>query len=159
MWEYWDSHLRVPGQNAIWMWPLWRGVENTIKVKVVASPKSGPLWILWVRVCPWLILAPKMLKPCTNQFVFGLCIFMWVIKCLSFFLVLFWSSSMPFYPQSVASQGACPDSLFIHCSHFIFTFESIKEFGGVSLGWGVGRMTSKSITLTDLHKPNKLLIT
>ncbi len=30
------------GQNVIWMWPLWRGVENTIRAKVVASPKSRP---------------------------------------------------------------------------------------------------------------------
>jgi hypothetical protein len=24
-------------------------------------PKSGPWWVLWVRVCPWLIRAPKVL--------------------------------------------------------------------------------------------------
>jgi hypothetical protein len=40
-WESWDK-------KAIWMWPPWRGIDNTIRGKVVASPKSGPWWVLWV---------------------------------------------------------------------------------------------------------------
>jgi hypothetical protein len=32
-------------------------------------PKFGLWRVLWIRVCPWLILAPKMLKLCTNQLV------------------------------------------------------------------------------------------
>ncbi len=35
----------------------------------VASPKSGPWWVLWVWVCSWLVLAPKMFKLCINQLV------------------------------------------------------------------------------------------
>jgi hypothetical protein len=30
-WEFQDSHLGVPGQNAIWMWASWRGTEYTIR--------------------------------------------------------------------------------------------------------------------------------
>jgi hypothetical protein len=56
-------------QNDIWMWASWRGTKYTIKGKVVVSPKSGPWWVLWVRVCMWLILTPKVLKLCTNQLV------------------------------------------------------------------------------------------
>jgi len=37
-------------RKAIWMWALWRGVEYTIRGKVVASLKSGPWWILCVHV-------------------------------------------------------------------------------------------------------------
>jgi hypothetical protein len=59
----------VPGQNTIWMWPSWGGTEYTIRGKVVASPKSELWWVLWVRVCPWLVLAPKVLKLCTNQLI------------------------------------------------------------------------------------------
>jgi hypothetical protein len=55
-----------------------------------------------------------------------------MIKCLSFFLVPSWSSSTPFYPQSVVSQGACLDSLPFRRFHFRFTFEFIKELGGAS---------------------------
>jgi hypothetical protein len=68
VWEFRDSHLGVPRQNAIWMWPSWKGTKYTIRGKVVASPKSGPWWVLWVRVCPWLVLALKVFK-CTNQLV------------------------------------------------------------------------------------------
>jgi hypothetical protein len=53
--------LGVPGQNAIWMWASCRGTKYTIRGKVVSSPKSGPWWVLWVQICLWLILAPKML--------------------------------------------------------------------------------------------------
>ncbi len=38
-----DSHMGVPGQKAIWMWPPWRVTEYTIRGKVVASPKFE-LW-------------------------------------------------------------------------------------------------------------------
>jgi len=37
-------------KKAIWMWAPWRSAEYTIRGKVVASPKSGPWWILCVRV-------------------------------------------------------------------------------------------------------------
>jgi hypothetical protein len=62
IWESWDK-------NAIWMWASWRGTKYTIRGKVVASPKSRPQWVLWIRVCPWLFLAPKVLKLGTNQIV------------------------------------------------------------------------------------------
>jgi hypothetical protein len=42
LWEFQDSHLGVLGQNAIWMWTLWRGIEYSIRGKVVASFKFGP---------------------------------------------------------------------------------------------------------------------
>jgi hypothetical protein len=41
LWKFWDSHLGIPGQNAIWMWASWRGTKYTIRGKVVASPSSG----------------------------------------------------------------------------------------------------------------------
>jgi hypothetical protein len=69
LWEFRDSHLGDLGQNVIWMWASWRGTKYTIRGKVVASPKFGSWWVLWVRVCPWLVLAPKVLKLCTNQLV------------------------------------------------------------------------------------------
>ncbi len=61
-----EFHLRISGQNAIWMWASWRGTKYTIWGKVVVSPKSGLWWILWVQVCPWLILASKVLQLCIN---------------------------------------------------------------------------------------------
>jgi hypothetical protein len=48
----------------------WLVIENTIKGKVVVSPKSGLWWVLWVHVCLCLICAPKVIQLCTNQLVF-----------------------------------------------------------------------------------------
>jgi hypothetical protein len=68
-WKFRDSHLGVSGQNDIWMLVSWPSIENTIRGKVVASPKSGPWWILWVCVCMWFIRAPKVFQLCTSQLV------------------------------------------------------------------------------------------
>jgi len=87
VWEFRNSHLGVLGQNAICMWASWRGTKYTIRGKVVASPKFKPWWVLWVQVCPWLFLAPKVLKLCINQLVVWfvqVCVSNW---CLSLFLV------------------------------------------------------------------------
>jgi hypothetical protein len=62
-------NLGIPGQNDIWVLAPWLGIENIIKGKVVASPKSGPWWILWVCVCLWVIRAPKVFQLCSNQLV------------------------------------------------------------------------------------------
>ncbi len=48
---------------------LMEGKKYDIRGKVVASPKFGLWWVLWVWVCPWLVLAPKVFKLCTNQLV------------------------------------------------------------------------------------------
>jgi len=42
LWEFWDSHLGVLGQNVIWMLAPWPSTEYTIGGKVVVSPKFGP---------------------------------------------------------------------------------------------------------------------
>ncbi len=61
-----------------------------------------------------------------------LCRSMWVIKCLSFFLIPFRSSSTPLYPSKCYKPGSVPQLLTLPLFHFIFTFESIKELGSVS---------------------------
>jgi hypothetical protein len=72
-----------------------------------------------------LVLTPKVPSYAVTNLLFGLCKSVWVIDCLLFCLVSSWSSSTPLYPQSVASQGTCSNSLFFRCSHLKFTFESI----------------------------------
>jgi len=62
-------NLGVPGQNEIWMKPLWLIIENTIRGKVMASLKFGLWWILWVHVCLWFVRALKVFQLCTNQLV------------------------------------------------------------------------------------------
>jgi len=78
-------NLGVSRQNDIWVQALWPSTENTIRGKVVASPKSGPwwvLWVLWVYVCPWYIRAPKVLQLCINQLVIWfvqVCVNNWLV--------------------------------------------------------------------------------
>jgi hypothetical protein len=48
---------------------LWLGIDNTIRGKVMASPKSGLWWVLWIHVCPWFVHAPKVLQLCINQLI------------------------------------------------------------------------------------------
>jgi hypothetical protein len=61
--------LGILGQNDIWMYPPWLITKNTIRRKVVPSPKSGLWWVLWIRVCPWLIRVSKVFQLCINQLV------------------------------------------------------------------------------------------
>jgi hypothetical protein len=77
--------LGVLGQNDIWVLVLWPSTEYTIKGKVVTSPKFGWWWVLWVRVCPGLVLTPKMFQLCINQLVVWFCAgpCEWVIACHS----------------------------------------------------------------------------
>jgi len=71
LWQFRDSHLGILGQKAIWMWASWRGTKYIIRGKVVASPKSGPWWVLWVRVARGLSWQQK----CSNYALTTLCWF------------------------------------------------------------------------------------
>jgi hypothetical protein len=45
------------------------------------------LWVLWVWICPWLVLTPKVLQLCINHLVFDfvhVCVSSW---CLSLLLI------------------------------------------------------------------------
>jgi hypothetical protein len=111
-WQFQDSHLGVPGQKTIQVPLLRSGVEYIIWGKVVASSEFGPWWVLWVWSYLWFVLASKVLQPCVNQLVCWFCagLFEWV-SCLTFVLVLSWSSSMPFYPFKVLRAGSMPRAL------------------------------------------------
>jgi hypothetical protein len=53
--QFRDSNLGVPRKRATSMEPRWRGTENTIRGKVVASPESRPWWVKWIQMpvaCP-----------------------------------------------------------------------------------------------------------
>jgi hypothetical protein len=75
-------NLGILGQNDIWVQAPWPTIKNTIKGKVVASPKFETWWVLWVGVCSWFIRAWKMLQLHTNNLLFGLCKFVWIIDPL-----------------------------------------------------------------------------
>jgi hypothetical protein len=69
----WESRDKM-----IWVLVLWPGTKYTIRGKVVASPKSGLWWVLWVYVCMWLVHAPKCFNYALINLLFGLCRFVWI---------------------------------------------------------------------------------
>jgi hypothetical protein len=89
--------------------------------------------------CPWLVLAPKVLQPCTNHLVLVLCRSVWVIEACQFFLFPTWNSSTPFYPSKVMwTRERAP----ILCFSVVFClglpFESLKELGACQYDWSHG---------------------
>jgi hypothetical protein len=111
-------NLGVSKQNDIWMQPLWLISKNTTRGKVVASPKFGRWWVLWVHVCPWLVCAPTMFQLCTNQLI------VWFVQvnvnswptCHSSSSP-FWNSNTPFLPPKCC-KGTYPDSF---CCFHVWT--------------------------------------
>jgi hypothetical protein len=80
--------------------------------------------------CPWLVLTPKVLQPCTNHLALVLCRSVWVSKACHFFLVPSQSSNTPLYPSIVLQTKAraltlCPSIVF----NLGLAFESLKELG------------------------------
>jgi hypothetical protein len=80
--------------------------------------------------CPWLVLAPKVLRLCTYHLVLVLYRSMWVNKVCHFFLVPSRSSNMSLYPSIVLQTSeraltSYPSVVF----SLGLTFESRKELG------------------------------
>ncbi len=110
-------NLGVLGQNDIWMQASWPCTKNTIRGKVVASLKFMLWWILWIRVCSWLVHAPKMFQLRITNLLFGLCRSMWVIDLL---ITLFSPHhevlACPSTPKC-CELGSVPNSLSFRCFH------------------------------------------
>jgi hypothetical protein len=129
----WDSHFGVPRQLDIWVLVPWPHIECTIRGKVMASPKSGPWWILWICVCPWFVYAPKYSNYALTNLLFSLCRSMWVIDLLVNLLSP--HPEAPAHPSTpkVLWAKECTPTL---SPSIIFTFglvvESIKELKRVS---------------------------
>jgi hypothetical protein len=129
-----ETHLGVLRQNDIWVLAPWPGTKNTIRVKVVASPKSGPWWVLWVHVCLWFVYAPNCFNYTPTNLLFGLCRFVWVIDLLV---------NLPSPNLGAPTCPSTPEVLRVReraripSPSIVFTFglivESIKELGGVSI--------------------------
>jgi len=124
-------NLGVLGQNDIWVLALWPRIENTITGK--ASPKFGPWWILWVRVCSWLIQHQKCFNYALSNLLFGSCRFVWVIDLLvtrpsPHLGVLICPST----PKVLRAKECTLTPSFSVVSISRLAFESFKECGGVS---------------------------
>jgi hypothetical protein len=100
--------LGSPGTKTIQMPLLRGGAEYTIWGKVMASPESGPWWVLWVRGCSWVVLTPKVFQLVLANLLVGLVqVYVNEWNCLSLFLVPSRSSDTPFYLSKVLRAREC----------------------------------------------------
>jgi hypothetical protein len=65
MWEFWDSHLGVLGQNDIWVLVPWPSIEYTIRGEGGGLPQVRVVVSL---VSPCLL----MVRPCTKVLQLGI---------------------------------------------------------------------------------------
>jgi hypothetical protein len=136
LWQFWDSQVGVPGQNAIWMWASWRGTKYNRRGKVVASPKSGSWWVLWVWICSWFVLTPKVFQLCTKKLVVWFCArpCEWLSACHSSWSHL-GAPTCPSTRPKCCKQGSVLRLLILPLFHFRLTFESIEELGARQWPW------------------------
>ncbi len=111
LWEIQDSHLGVLGQNEIWVLVLWPTIEYTIRGKVVASPKFGPWWVLWIRVYMWLVCAPKCSNYALTNLLFDLCRSVWIIEVFFNLLSPIPKLQHTLLPSKVCEPGSAPPTL------------------------------------------------
>jgi len=114
-------------RKAIWMWAPWRGAKNTIKGKVVASPKFGLWWVLCVRVAHGSVL-----QLCTNHLVWVVCKLVWMSEAYQPFLVPSWSSNMPLYPSKCCELRNVPRLLPLPLSCTWTHFGVLQGVGNAS---------------------------
>jgi hypothetical protein len=130
-------YLGVSGQNDIWVLVLWLDTEYTIRGKVVASPKSGPWWVLWVQVCPWFVCGPKCSDYALINLLFGLCKSVWIIELLVNLLSPHpRAPSHPSTPKVLRTREHALTPFPFNVFTFGLVVESIKELGGVSSNLG-----------------------
>jgi hypothetical protein len=105
----WESHDKM----TFWVLVSWPSIEYIIRGTVVASPKSEPWWVLWICVCPWLVLAPK----CSNYALTKLVVWFVHVRvnswCLSFFLVPILELQHALLPPKCCEPGSVPQLLTI----------------------------------------------
>jgi hypothetical protein len=72
----------VLGQNDIWVQPPCPCIDNTIRGKVVASPKSGLWWSYEFVYAHGLSMHKKCYNYTLTNLLFGLCRLMWIVDLL-----------------------------------------------------------------------------
>ncbi len=132
LWGFRDSHLGVLGQNAIWMLVPWPGTKSTIRGRWWFPPKSESWWVLWVRVCLWLVLAPNCPNYALTNLLFDLCKFAWVNNCLSFFLVSFRNSNTTSTSKVLRAKEHAPTLTIMLFSLQVYIWVYPRAWGRVN---------------------------
>jgi hypothetical protein len=107
-------------------------MDYTIKGKVVVSPKFGPWWVLWIRVCLWWICAPKCSNYALTNLLFGLCRSMCVIEVLVNLPSSISELQHALLPLKCYELGNGPNSFSFRCSPLDSRLSPSRSLGGVS---------------------------
>jgi hypothetical protein len=153
--KLWPSKVLRVSILGIWMQPPWLIPMNTIRGKVLVSPKFKLWWVLWVYVCSWFVRAPKVFQPCINQLVVWF-MHVYVNNWLAYHSSYSpsQSSNTPLYPWSATSEGMYPNFFFSTIFIFKFTLEYFKECGGVSKEHHLNKGGLK-VTIDEAYACNK----
>jgi len=108
----WESREK----NDIWVVVPWLGIEYTIRGKVVASPKSGLWWVLWIQICMWFIRAPKCYNYALINLLFGLYKSMWINEVLVNLPSFIPKLQHTLLPPKCCEPGDVPELLFLPLS-------------------------------------------
>ncbi len=110
--------LGVSRQNDIWVLALWPCTNNTIRGRwwLPPSPGRGESCEFVFALCS--SMHQKCYSYALTNLLFGCTSLCEWMNHLSLVLVPSQSSNMLLYPQSVANQGAHPNSFFVCCFHF-----------------------------------------
>ncbi len=97
---------------------------------MVVSPKFGPWWVLWGRVCSWLVHALKVFQSRINKLVVW---FVWIIDLLVIHLSPHLRILACFYTsEMVEVKEHIPTFFSSTISTFGLALESFKECEGAS---------------------------
>jgi hypothetical protein len=129
-WEFWDSHLGVPGQNDIWVLVPWPGTKNIGgRWWLPSSPDRG-------ESCEFVFAYGSFVhQKCSSyaltNLLFGLCRFVWVIDLLVTLLRPYLGAPACSSTLEVLRVKEHAPTLY---PSVVFTFRLIveytKEFGG-----------------------------
>jgi len=132
--QFWDSHSGIPGEKSHLDVGSVASHREYYKGEGGGFPQVQAVVNLVCPCCPWLILAPKVLKLCTNHFVWVVCRPMWVSEACQLFLVPSQNSNTPLYPSKCCELGSVPRLLLLPLFSTWIHIWVFQGVGSVSLG-------------------------
>jgi hypothetical protein len=132
-WEFWDSHLGVPGQNDIWVLVPWPGRMYITRGRWWLPPSSGRGESCESVFARGLSVHQKCFNYALTNLLFGLCRHVWVIDLLVILPSPYLGAPIhPSTPKVLQAREHTPTPSPSVVFTFGLAFESIQEPGGAS---------------------------